>query len=311
MHNIETITKIRTNLCAFMHRLDWSDLQFVLAVAETGSMAGASRRLNVHHATVLRRIGSLEKQLGIRLFERSASGYQLTAESTHVLSTVRDINERIEGLQRAILTQDDAITGSLRLTTTDSLSAGVVHELAWTFCRKYPSIHLELLSRNDHLDFARLEADLTIRPAPSLPDELSGTRVCDMGLKVYGHRDYLRQLDYSDPSSIKWLGLSPPLSSASFGQWVQQNVSDHQIAMTADTFVSLLPGVKAGIGVSVLPCLLADHEPELEPFPLVKESFSVGVWVATHRDLVNSPKIQMAASFFADELIKRRQLIEG
>jgi len=40
-----------------MHRDNWDDLRYVLAVAETGSVSAAARMLKVNHATVLRRIG--------------------------------------------------------------------------------------------------------------------------------------------------------------------------------------------------------------------------------------------------------------
>ena len=43
-----------------MHRLDWSDLQYILAVANHGSLAAAARALGVNHSTVQRRITSFE-----------------------------------------------------------------------------------------------------------------------------------------------------------------------------------------------------------------------------------------------------------
>ena len=53
-----------------MHDLDWDDLRFFLAVSERGSISGAAKLLKVNHSTVLRRLISLEKRLGARLFDR-------------------------------------------------------------------------------------------------------------------------------------------------------------------------------------------------------------------------------------------------
>ncbi|WP_220347882.1 LysR family transcriptional regulator [Alkalilimnicola ehrlichii] len=48
----------------------WDDLQLVLAIAETGSLSGAGRRLGISHATVFRRLAQMEGRLQVRLFER-------------------------------------------------------------------------------------------------------------------------------------------------------------------------------------------------------------------------------------------------
>ena len=58
--------------------MDWDDLRFFLAVAQAGSLSGAAQQLNVNTTTVLRRVGSLEDDLGARLFERERTGYRLT-----------------------------------------------------------------------------------------------------------------------------------------------------------------------------------------------------------------------------------------
>ena len=62
-----------------MHSLpEWTDLRFFLELARAGTLSGASRRLEVEHTTVARRIDRLEQQLGTTLFDRSREGYELT-----------------------------------------------------------------------------------------------------------------------------------------------------------------------------------------------------------------------------------------
>ena len=62
-----------------MHSLpEWTDLRFFLELARAGTLSGASRRLDVEHTTVARRIDRLEQQLGTTLFDRSREGYELT-----------------------------------------------------------------------------------------------------------------------------------------------------------------------------------------------------------------------------------------
>ncbi|MFT7531881.1 MAG: DNA-binding transcriptional LysR family regulator [Gammaproteobacteria bacterium] len=294
-----------------MHTLDWSDLQFVLSVAETGSLAAAARRLGVHHATVLRRINSFEQAVGVNVFDRSGSGYRLTPESAHILATVQKINDQVEALNRTVATQEDMLSGPFRLTTTDSLCHAVVQQQVWQFQRSYPAIQIELLSRNDELDFARLEADMTIRPALALPADLSGTRVCEMGFRVYASPAYLADKDLTNPAQLDWIGASPPLSRAPFVKWMNENIADHQIVFRADTFMCLLPAAQAGLGLTFLPCCIAESADNLVRVDTLKISFTTGLWVATHKDLVNSPKFKLVAGFFEKALKLQQHLISG
>ena len=50
--------------------MDWSDLTFFLALARSGSLSAAAKRMGTDHSTVARRIESLEHDLGIRLVDR-------------------------------------------------------------------------------------------------------------------------------------------------------------------------------------------------------------------------------------------------
>jgi DNA-binding transcriptional LysR family regulator len=55
--------------------MNWDDYRLVLAVAEGGSLVAAARRLGVVQSTAFRRLNALEKDMSVRLFDRSASGY--------------------------------------------------------------------------------------------------------------------------------------------------------------------------------------------------------------------------------------------
>ncbi|WP_165405149.1 helix-turn-helix domain-containing protein [Bradyrhizobium genosp. SA-3] len=70
---------------------DWNDLKYLLAVAHHGSTLAAARHLGVNQSTVQRRLTELEGRLGLRLVERSPSGYSLTAAGALVLPLAEDV----------------------------------------------------------------------------------------------------------------------------------------------------------------------------------------------------------------------------
>src|SRR6185312_9365757 len=81
-------------------RIKLRDLHILLAVAECGSMAKASARLSVSHPVVSKTILELERTLGIRLFDRSSQGVEVTAHGTALLNCgVTVFNEMRHGLK--------------------------------------------------------------------------------------------------------------------------------------------------------------------------------------------------------------------
>jgi molybdenum-dependent DNA-binding transcriptional regulator ModE len=103
------------------HGFDWSDLQFALAVVREGSLAGAARSLRINHSTVLRRIDAFERALGVRLFDRQPSGYVPTEAGEALAQLAREMAERVDAVERRVVGLDRRPTGSVRLSTTDTL----------------------------------------------------------------------------------------------------------------------------------------------------------------------------------------------
>ncbi len=295
-----------------MHNIKWDDLQFVLAVAEAGSFSSAARALNVHHATVLRRIAAFEDRCGVKIFERGPRGYHLTPESSHILSTVRNINAQVDKLGRTIAIQNNAITGPLKITTTDALCSAVVLKHCGEFCDLYPAIQLELLARNDHLNLSMLESDITIRPARSLPAELHGEYVCDLGFAAYATPNYLQGSELKgDIAQHQWLGVTGAISRVPFASWLDSQVPAHNVVFRADSFVTLRAAAEADRGITFLPCCLGDRSSSLIPVETATPRFSNGLWVAAHQDLIGAPKIQAAITFFLIALQGDKPLLEG
>ncbi|WP_342774448.1 LysR family transcriptional regulator [Halomonas nitroreducens] len=92
-----------------------------LAIAEAGSLAGAGRRLGLSHATVIRRLNAIERRLGVGLFERGRAGYAPTAAGEELAATAAEVEAEVLEAERRLAGRDLRLSGSLRLTTTDTL----------------------------------------------------------------------------------------------------------------------------------------------------------------------------------------------
>ena len=73
----------------------WDDLRVILAIAVAGTLSGAGRRLGMSHATVFRRLGEIEDRLGVKLFERSRTGYSSTLAGEEAAAAARRIESEV------------------------------------------------------------------------------------------------------------------------------------------------------------------------------------------------------------------------
>src|SRR5262245_62536484 len=95
-------------------RLDWEDVRYFVALARHGTLSATARALRVNHATVARRIASLETLLGRPLFDRRANGYVLTVEGKEILDEANAMDEAALSVLRR-LDAGTELSGLVRL----------------------------------------------------------------------------------------------------------------------------------------------------------------------------------------------------
>ena len=156
--------------------MKWDDLRLVLAIAGTGSLSGAGRRLGLSHATVFRRLGRMEERLGARLFERARTGYAPTLAGEVVAALARRIEGEVLEVERRVAGQDLRPAGTLRVTTTDTLLIGLLSPILVRFRSRFPDISLQVAVANEVFDLSRREADVALRPRPRRRRAWSGAR---------------------------------------------------------------------------------------------------------------------------------------
>ena len=82
--------------------LDWEDVRYFVALARHRTLSATARALHVNHATVARRVASLETLLGHPIFDRRASGYVLTAEGKALVNHASAMNEAALSILRRL-----------------------------------------------------------------------------------------------------------------------------------------------------------------------------------------------------------------
>ncbi len=287
-----------------MHnRENWDDLRFVLAVTRHGSVTAAARELGVNHATVLRRVALFEQRNGLELFVKTVRGYQVAKGHQRILDALRDVENSVQGIGRAVQGTQAPLGGTVRVTSTDTFCHAVLPAIVTQIREATKNLRIELISNNAHLDLARLDADLVVRPAPQLPPDLDGTSPAQLGFALYAAKGNIPDV---------WLGLSGLLARTGTARWMEKHVTAEQISATGDSFLTLQELAAKAVGRVYLPCFVGDPDTRLvriESDGVVP--ISVPIWVAGHRELVDVPRIRAVREIICSALTAARSQLLG
>lgn len=294
-----------------MHRLDWNDLRYLLAVAEHGSLSGAARALTVNHSTVLRRIGRFEEQLAVRLFERLPGGYVLTAAGEALANSARQISDTVTAVERRIIGQDLRLSGQVRVATTDTLGLFILPVLVTRFREAHPEVQIELIAGNPQADLTRRDADVAVRPTRKPPDHLVGRKVCRIAYAPYAAPSYLdqRRARTALPKHI-WVAPDDSMASSVVGSYMQRRLQSAAISFRANSLALLAKACEAGLGVAMLPCYLGESI-GLTRIREPLDEVTTDLWILTHVDLRKTARVRALVDFLSAALGTKRALFEG
>src|SRR6202035_3856626 len=125
-------------------RLKLRDLHIVLAVAEAGSMSRAADRLAISHPVVSKTIGDLEHALGVRLFDRTAQGTELTQYGRTLLSGGTVVFDELRRVMQEIAFLSDPTVGELRIGSAAPYVEGLVPAVITRLAERYPRITFQV-----------------------------------------------------------------------------------------------------------------------------------------------------------------------
>lgn len=267
--------------------MNWNHLPLFLAIANTGSLNGAAKALNVNHSTVFRRLGELENRLKTRLFDRLPEGYVLTSAGEQMLPLALQVEDAMNQLSRQIMGRDVGLTGRVRITTAPNLARRIMPSVVAKLRKEHPQIELEISAGDHDYDLSRREADLALRATSSPPATLVGRKLVSLIWQVFA------PLNYPDPpSSLSELQEHPVIGADQNLMRLKafKELSKDQVyAARCNDLSTMAELCRAGVGLAILP---SDQE-HREVTPLFELPDVPGqLWLLTHPDLRNVPRIR-------------------
>lgn len=292
--------------------IDWNELRLVLAVATTGTLSAAADRLGVSHATVFRQLSRLESRLGVRLFERSRTGYAATPAGQDVAAAARRIEREVLSVERCVAGRDLHPSGTVRVTTTDTLLFGVLSGIFAGFRRAHPQIELEVAVSNELFSLSRREADVAIRPAVAPPDALVGRKAGIVALAIYASKDLVGDGGWDmDVRAFDWIGPDDRMGYPALERWLRETGLDELCRYRFNTMLGMYLAAAEGAGLAVLPCYLGDGDTRLARIGERIDALAIDLWLLTHADLRRTARVRALLDFVAEALKRQRHRLAG
>lgn len=294
-----------------MHAWGWDDLRFLLAVARAGSFAAAARRLRVDQATVGRRLRALQDAAGTPLWERTPGRLSLTAAGRQALRAAEAMDEAALGMARALDAGLPAVEGTLRINATEALAAHVLAPRLPRLLARHPALEVELVASNEVANLARREGDVSVRLARPAEAGLVARRAGAMAYGLYASLAYLRLRRSPGDARLRGhalLGYERALAAGSEAlAWPDE--LEGRVVLRASSAAAVLAAAEAGLGVGLLPCLLADRVKALRR--IVPDLRTRELWVAVHGDLRASARARAGLEFLAEALREAAGRLRG
>ena len=273
--------------------LNWNDTPAFLAVARTGTLTGAAASLGAGVATVSRRIERLEAALGVPLFARAQTGYQLTDEGSALMPRAEALEAAMDGFQSAAQA-GRGVRGHVRVATAENLANPLLIPSLGALLAAHPGLTVEVSTDVASVNLHKRDADLAVRMVRPTRGHLTVRRIGSLGFGLYGSVDYVAQrgggTGLEGDSYIAWADRFGDLPAA---QWLARSFRDAAPAVVTSTLASQLSAAKAGLGLAVLPHFLA-REAGLERLP-VELGVDQDIWLVMHSDLMASQRVRVVA----------------
>ncbi len=287
--------------------LDWNDLRYFIAVARGGSTLAAGRALRVSQTTVARRIAALEETVKLALFEKRPAGYTLTPAGVELLSHAEAVEAAALKFDSAASASTRDLSGNVRITTEEIFAVALLTPLLRELRELHPNILIELDTAQAIRDLGAGEADIAMRSTTQADGNgLVGRRICDDDWTLYCSREYAARNGV--PANVEELKSHAIIGGGGgnlwrhYEAWLRSLGLEDKVAMHHASSTGLLSGVRSGFGIAVLPCIVADAEPDLirclEPRPGHGRVF----WLLTHERVRHTPRVRTVIDFLYERL---------
>ncbi|MEM9531681.1 MAG: LysR family transcriptional regulator [Pseudomonadota bacterium] len=166
-------------------------LRLFLDVARQLSFAEVASDRDLDPSSVSRTITQLERELGVRLFQRTTRSVSLTEAGEGYYRNVVEALDQLDHAREQARLLSAGPTGTLRLTASVAFGERLIVPLLARFRHDYPDVQLDLVFTDTKVDLVSEQIDLAVRLGPPPIGDVVATRLFSTRYRVVASPAYL------------------------------------------------------------------------------------------------------------------------
>ena len=250
-------------VCFYLVNLDDMDtllsMKVFRQIVESGSFIAAAERLDLSTAMTSKHVMNLERNLGVRLLNRTSKHMSLTEIGKIYYEQCQEILDRLEVVEAAVKRSAVATKGTLKVTAPVWFANPTFTKALAAYRASYPDVLLDLDLNDRKVDLVEEGFDLALRVSSHPDTSLQSRRICPIQFRLVAAPSYLRDhedlIDASDLS--KHVFLSYAYASSEYKLFFSDDDGRGKIAVTAsmrsNNTCMLHQAAISGMGLAVLP----------------------------------------------------------
>ncbi|OWU86163.1 LysR family transcriptional regulator [Oceanicola sp. 22II-s10i] len=288
-------------------RIDWTLIEAFLAVAETGSLSAAARRIGASQPTLGRHIQRLETETGQSLFARHPRGFELTEAGQAILPAARRMQQAMADIALTAAGRDSALSGTVRITASEVVSHHILPGIIARIRQAAPDIQIELDARDTTGNLTFREADIAVRMYRPEQLDIVTRHLGDIETGCFAARSYIdrhgRPTGPDDLMTHALIGYDRTELMLRAMRDIGWPVSRTDFATRCDNQVTYWELVRAGCGIGFFQAQIGRADPAVEEIQLGLPLPGLPVWLAAHEAVRRTPRIDLVWTHLAEGLL--------
>ncbi|NNM77167.1 LysR family transcriptional regulator [Sphingomonas sp. ID1715] len=289
--------------------MNWDDLRIFLAVARTGTLSAAGRRLALDATTVARRLGRLEAEVGRSLFEVTTAGHILTARGQELLTHVQAMESA--AIACAEGAQAGSVGGTIRVSVAEGFGTNVIAPHLGEFADAHPGIGVELVTSSGFLNLSRREADLAVMLARPRQGPLVARKLTDYHLGLYAQAGTVPPATLEELTAERLVGYVPDLIYAPELHYLEEVAPGLTPALSSTSVNAQAAMIRSGAGIGILHCFVGDADQGFQRVFPDRIDIRRAYWLVMHRDLRGVARVKAFVDWLDRLIVRMRPLLVG
>ncbi len=285
------------------------ELTAFIAVVETGGFSAAARRIGESQSVISKSVSTLEKRLGVQLFNRTTRSVTVTHYGQTYYERTKPLLDEMAQANEELISSAQEISGLVRVATSATFGRLHVLPLLPQLLALHPKLKLDLDMSDRVQDLLAEGVDLAIRVSPVQNPDAVVKRVTTTSLVCVGSRAYFERhgtpripQDLAGHNCLIYNGVNTWNFSGPQGK-ISVPVSGN---LSSNTVETILAAVHAGVGIGMFyRATLVGQDPDIVTIldEFINEDRDVSlIWPS--RKFI-SARVRQVTDFFAAALTVR------